>query len=203
MLQLKELRELRMRYRRSATMEAKWQDPKYRAAALPNLLSARKGTNRPKHTSETRLKISHTQSERWDAIFRQRKVVDMKWLLLLIGVLLIPSAYAANPRYNCTTSCLFVADAYPLGGPVPASCKLYSAGALKASSPAVTLPNNGGVQCQVAATFVAGTYSVTMSAVDGAGVETAPSSPFTFDSAIPVAPLASPSNVRITGQSPF
>lgn len=119
-------------------------------------------------------------------------------LLLAVALLcmLVPYAHAANPRYNCTNSCTFVTDAYPTTGPVPTVCKLYSAGALKASSPAVAVA--GGVQCQVTATFALGSYSVTMSGVDASGQESPQSTPFVFDSAVP---LPAPTGVRITAAS--
>lgn len=103
-------------------------------------------------------------------------------------------AQAANPRYNCTGSCLFVADAYPSTGPVPTSCRLKHAStqSLIASAPAVAV--SGGVQCQVRATFAVGTYTVVMTAVDSAGQESPPSAPFAFDSAVPLPP---PANLRI------
>jgi len=114
----------------------------------------------------------------------------MRVLPALFLVAFAVSAHAA--KYDCTTSCLFVADVYPSTGPVPASCKLYSSGALKASAAAVTV--SGGVQCQIRTTFAQGSYSVTMSAVDSAGLETAQSVPFAFDSA---ATLPPPVNVHI------
>lgn len=117
----------------------------------------------------------------------------MKRFLLLASLLaFVVAAHAAPPKFNCTTACLFVADTYPSSGPVPTSCKLYSSGALKASATAVAV--SGGVQCQIRTTFAVGTYSVTMTAIDGAGQETAQSVPFAFESAVP---LAVPANVRI------
>lgn len=126
----------------------------------------------------------------------------MKNVLFIVAVFLTGSviAQAANPRYNCTTSCTFVTDIYLSSGPLPTSCKLYSAGVVKVSAPAVTVST--GKQCQVPATFAVGTYSVTMSAVDSAGVETAQSTPFAFDSSVPVPPLTPPVNLRILG-TPF
>lgn len=111
--------------------------------------------------------------------------------LLLLALLSLPTlAHAA--RVNCTASCTFVADAYPSTGPVPTSCKLYAGSVFKAQAPAVAV--TGGVQCQVRASFPVGNYSVTMTAIDSTGVETAPSLPFAFDSFVP---LPAPANLRI------
>lgn len=116
----------------------------------------------------------------------------MKYLLLAALAVAANAAIAANPKFDCTSSCLFVADPYPSTGPVPSVCKLYSSGSLKASAAAVAI--SGGMQCQIRAQFAQGSYSVTMSAVDSAGQETAQSLPFAFDSA---ATLQAPVNVHI------
>src|SRR3954466_6466127 len=101
----------------------------------------------------------------------------MKPILFLTLLFLPFSAWAANPRFNCTVTCTATTDPYPATGPQPASCKLYSNGALK-SQLAPVLVTAGSYKCEWAVTFPVGTYTLTSTAVDSAGLETAPSNPF-------------------------
>jgi hypothetical protein len=117
----------------------------------------------------------------------------MKILLVLVLLVAATAVQAANPRLNCTASCTATTDAYPASGPQPASCKLYANNVLKAQVAPIQVVA-GSFKCEWVVTFAVGTYTLTSTAVDSAGLETAPSNPFVFDSAVPLLP---PANLRV------
>jgi hypothetical protein len=142
----------------------------------------------------------------------------MKRHLLLFAVLLfwMPMAVAAQ-QCICTAGCDIASDPFPPGPNQPTACTLTRNGVIVGSFPVVlssTIPLSNAASCMPAsATYVPGpvgsvaclmtlpplvpgTYTLTASAGNAAGVSPA-SAPFVFDSvaALPTIPIA-PANLR-------
>jgi hypothetical protein len=132
-----------------------------------------------------------TAHHRLQVLVRDR---PMKTILFLMLLLLPFSAWAANPRINCTVACTATTDPYPASGSAAGLvqallewCAEVAVGSRFWSRPA-RISANGSV------TFPVGTYTLTSTVVDSAAWRPRPANPFAFDSAVPLLP---PANLRV------